>query len=68
MTCSGWNMVWMWAVWVLTFWVTLGILGVWAVKQWQATTTSKYSNRARDALEERFARGDIDKEEFERRR
>jgi len=66
---SALDMVWMWVVWVLTFWITFGSLVVWAVKQWQATTTSKHSAcPARDVLEERFARGDIDREEFERRR
>lgn len=66
---SALGMVGMWLLWVLTFWITFGVLVVWAVKQWQATTTSKDSPRpARELLEERFAQGDIDREEFERRR
>jgi hypothetical protein len=38
---SALGMVGMWLLWVLTFWITFGVLVVWAVKQWQATTTSR---------------------------
>lgn len=38
MTSDDW--LWMVALWFFLFWSTLGVLGVWAVRQWQATNVS----------------------------
>jgi putative membrane protein len=62
---DGWagGMWWMWIAGVI-FWGSLLALGVWAVLRF----TRRDSGRdARRILEERFARGEIDAEEFQRR-
>jgi putative membrane protein len=53
---------------MVVFWVGVIALVVWAVRQSAATTTVPTPSRALDILEERFARGEIDLEEFESRR
>lgn len=62
---GGW---WM-ALWMLLFWSGVIVLVVWAVRA--ATDGSRRGedgNRAIHILEERYARGEIDREEFEQRR
>ncbi|MEX2587915.1 MAG: SHOCT domain-containing protein [Actinomycetota bacterium] len=64
---GGW---WMW-LWMLLFWGGLIAVIVWAVQATQhrgSSEGSKEAGRAMHILEERFARGEIDEEEFERRR
>jgi len=54
-------------LWMMLFWVGVILLVVWAVRQsggWEAEPR----NRAVEILEERFARGEVDAEEFEARR
>lgn len=62
---GGW---WM-ALWMLLFWGGVIALVVWAVR---ATSDGGRRDddgkRALHILEERFARGEIDREEFEQRR
>jgi putative membrane protein len=59
------------ALWMLLFLAGVILLVVWGVR---ATSDSGQSrggetrNRALEILEERFARGEIDREEFEERR
>lgn len=56
-------------VMMLLFWLAIIVLVVLAVR-WLSDNPGKGSgtNAARDVLRERFARGEIDEEEFERRR
>jgi putative membrane protein len=62
---DGWfgGMWWMWIVGLL-FWGSLLAFGVWAVLRF---TRRDSGHGARRVLEERFARGEIDAEEFHRR-
>jgi putative membrane protein len=56
-------------LWMLLFWVGVVVLIVWGVRQIGGNTTSRDAgNRALEILEERFARGEIDADEFQRRR
>ncbi|MGH2556894.1 MAG: SHOCT domain-containing protein [Actinomycetota bacterium] len=57
---------WIWWMWIggLVFWGSLIAFGVWAIRRF--TDRPRRSN-ARRVLEERFARGEIDEEEFRRR-
>lgn len=54
---------------MLVFWVGVVLLAVWGIR-WVAAgkRTDDRPSRALEILEERFARGEIDLEEFERRR
>lgn len=51
-------------VWMMAFWVGVVGLAVWAVNG----RTREPKSRALEILEERFARGEIDVEQFEARR
>ncbi len=57
---------WMW--WgmgaMVVFWAAAIAFGVWAVRRF----TDRPRGNARQILEERFARGEIDAEDFERQR
>jgi len=56
-------------LWMLLFWVGIVVLIVWGVRQIGGNSTSNDAgNRALEILEERFARGEIDVDEFQRRR
>jgi putative membrane protein len=60
---------WIGLLFMVLFWVGVVALVVWAVRQGGSTTAvAAGQNRALDILEERFARGEIDLEEFELRR
>lgn len=74
----GWGMhpmTWMWGAWglgmlvmMLTFW-GLVIAGIVLAIRWLSTTSRGAStDRALDILRERYARGEINKEEFEAKR
>jgi len=56
-------------VWMLLFWVGVVVLIVWAVRDvGDNRVVRDTSNRAIEILEERFARGEIDSDELQRRR
>jgi putative membrane protein len=71
---------WGWGDWLgmslmmLVFWALLVVLVVWLVRGFRRETTRAGAERrppteqAEQLLAERFARGEIDAEEFERRR
>ena len=64
---GGWSM----AVWMLLFWAGVILLLVWGARAASDGGRSRGGgtrSRALDILEERFARGEIDREEFEQRR
>lgn len=54
-------------LWMALFWVGVILLVVWAVRQSEGRG-SETRHRALDVLEERFARGEIDADEFASRR
>ena len=54
-------------LWMALFWVGVILLVSWVVKRPDADRADPRS-RAMDILEERFARGEIDAQEFEARR
>ncbi len=59
---SGWMLLWM-----ALFWAGTILLIIWGVRQ--ITRSSRQDgSRALEILEERYARGEIDREEFESRR
>jgi putative membrane protein len=60
----GPSMMWMMWLFGLLFWAGLIAFGVWAVRRF---TERRPAGGARQILEERFARGEIDDEEFQRR-
>ena len=56
-------------LWMVLFWVGLIVLMVWALRRTGEDKTPVGSkNRASEILEERYARGDIDGDEFQARR
>ncbi|MCL1598428.1 MAG: SHOCT domain-containing protein [Actinomycetia bacterium] len=56
-------------LWMLLFWVGVVVLIVWGVRQVGGNSTSNDAgNRALQILDERFARGEIDADEFQQRR
>lgn len=60
---------WFALVFMVLFWAGVIALVVWAVRQsGSASSAVAGPSRALDILEERFARGEIDLEEFESRR
>ncbi len=59
---GGWG-----ALWMLLFWVGVIVLIVWAVRR-SGSSTPQRSPRAMEILEERYARGEIDHDEFQTRR
>jgi putative membrane protein len=61
---------WFWmSVWMVVFWaVVIGVV-VWVVRQFSQTSMgSVQGSSAITILEERFARGEIDKGEFDQRK
>lgn len=53
---------------MLLFWGLVVALVVWLVRSARASTTGTAADRPEDVLADRFARGEIDDEEFRRRR
>lgn len=68
---TGWGPGWGWhAVGHLLWWALL-VAGIVAVLRWarrQGTPPPTGADRALDVLRERYARGEIDREEYEERR
>ena len=52
-------------IWMILFWGAVIALIVWAIKRFTGSSTSKRKNDPLDIARERYARGDITKEEFD---
>jgi putative membrane protein len=66
----GWGFGMLWMLLMLLFWIGVVLLIVWAVRQFTGDRRDSTGSRDRalEVLEERFARGEIDHDEFEERR
>ncbi len=65
---AGWLLM---AVAMVVFWGALIALAIWAVRSLgsnRADQSDRKPNRAMEILEERYARGEIDRQELEERR
>lgn len=62
-----WGSGWLGFMWMALFWVGLILLVAWVVRG-PYDDDKRPRNRAMDILEERFARGEVDADEFEARR
>lgn len=56
------------AIWMFAFWAGVILLIIWGVRQAPFNATPVDRNRPREILEDRYARGEIDREEFQARR
>ena len=59
----GWGMGFGW-VFMIVFWVLL-ILGIVALIKWSTGSSGTQSKTAREVLQERYARGEIDQQEYQ---
>lgn len=69
---GGWGFSPWWGILMMLFWVLIiagvGLLVVWLFRQGQPAVGPTGETRALDILRERYARGEINREEFERMR
>lgn len=65
MMWSGWGLHW---TWMVLFWVVVVGGIAWAVVRLAPPTTDRHDDAARRILDERYARGELDDEEYRRRR
>jgi putative membrane protein len=67
---GGWGMGWFGGIFMLVFWILI-LVGLVFVIRWLVQATSKkgdsgqHGSRAMEILKERYARGEIDKAQFE---
>lgn len=65
MWVGGWGFHW---IWMVVFWVAVIGLIVWAVARLAPTGADRTTDPARRLLDERYARGEIDDDEYRQRR
>lgn len=65
MMWGAWGFHW---IWMVVFWVAVIGLIAWAVARVAPSDGDRRSSTARAILDERYARGELDDEEYRRRR
>lgn len=65
MMWAGWGIHWLWMV---GFWLVVIGLVVWAVGRLAPTSSARGPGGARAVLDERYARGELDGDEYRRLR
>ncbi len=65
MMWAGWGIHW---TWMVMFWAVVIGLIAWAVMRLAPTTAGREDEAARRILDARYARGEVDDEEYRRRR
>ena len=65
---GGWGWGGFGLLWMALFWVGIALLVLWAVRQFGGGSSERSERRPLEILEERFARGEIDRDEFEERK
>jgi putative membrane protein len=65
---SGWG--WMFFGWIfmILFWVVIILLIIWLYKQIRGPQEATQTESALDVLKKRYAKGEIDKKEFEEKK
>ena len=53
---------------MIVFWVLIVLLVVWAVREFSGKSAASSNSSALDILQERYAKGEIDKKEFEEKK
>jgi len=61
---AGWWMLFGW-LWFVIFWAGIIALGIWIVRKLTERDGSERGNTALDIAKQRYARGEISREEFE---
>ena len=65
MMWAGWGIHW---IWMVVFWAAVIGTIVWAVTRLAPAGTNRNGGTARTILDERYARGELDDDEYRRRR
>ena len=63
---SGWNGMGWWMLFGGTFWICIIILIVWGIKKLSERGSGTIGSSALDIAKERYAKGEISQEEFEK--
>lgn len=62
---AGWG-YWGWGLWFWIFWAIVLVLLIWGGTSWNSGRRTEI-NSAEEILRQRYARGEIDKQEYEQK-